>query len=127
MESSRYALPLSAATSADVALADEVRAGQKRLAEMQKALAEAKAAALEATAVQLPNGAKHLVAQVDGVDGKALQVRAQLPSRSEEYQMIPEPRVRNWEESRGRSACPQATPSCCALVARGISWGRWIG
>ena len=57
------------------ALAEEVRAGQKRLAEAQTALAAAKAAALAANAQTLPNGARHLVARVDGIDAKGLQVR----------------------------------------------------
>ena len=52
-----------------------MRAGQKRLAEVQKELAEAKAAALSADAATLPNGARHLVALVEGIDAKGLQVR----------------------------------------------------
>ena len=60
------------------ALAEEVRAGQKRLAEAQTALAAAKAAALAADAQTLPNGARHLIARVDGIDAKGLQVRSHL-------------------------------------------------
>ena len=56
------------------ALAEEVRAGQKKLAEAQTALAAAKAAALAAEAETLPNGARHLVARVDGIDARGLQV-----------------------------------------------------
>lgn len=51
-----------------------MRAGQKRLAEAQRALAEAKAAALSADAVTLPGGARYLVARVEGIDAKGLQV-----------------------------------------------------
>ena len=55
-------------------MGEEVRAGQKRLAEAQRALAEAKAAALSADAVTLPGGARYLVARVEGIDAKGLQV-----------------------------------------------------
>ena len=63
------------------ALAEEVRAGQKRLAEAQTALAAAKAASLAAEADTLANGARHLVARVEGIDSKGLQVGVPVYAR----------------------------------------------
>lgn len=55
-------------------MADDLRLAQKRLADSQKTLAAAKAAALAGDATTLPNGARHLITLVEGIDPKSLQV-----------------------------------------------------
>eukprot|EP00884_Botryococcus_braunii_P001202 jgi/Botrbrau1/11082/Bobra.0302s0024.1 len=54
-------------------MAEEVRVAQKEVAELKAALARAAAQSLEEQASPLPNGARFLVARLDGVEAKALQ------------------------------------------------------
>lgn len=54
-------------------LVEELKAAQKAVAELSGQLAGAKAAALAGQAITTPDGAKVLVARLDGVDPKALQ------------------------------------------------------
>lgn len=60
-------------------MAEEVRAAQKEVEGLKGALAVASANSLVGEATTGPNGGKLLVARLDGVEGKALQVVPPYP------------------------------------------------
>ncbi len=63
-------------------MAEEVRAAQKEVADLKSALALAQASSLAGQAEAGQAGGSFLVAQLDGVDPKALQVSSYCPKNS---------------------------------------------
>ena len=59
---------------ASAGLLEELRSSQKQISELKSQLAQAQLPLLIAKAESLPSGAKLLVAQVEGMDAKSLQV-----------------------------------------------------